>query len=165
MENTITRKASKSANFVNYVLQRLQKDTGFGAKLRRADNPDTEYQSYECLAKWCSLDKDHERTCFATVAAGLARMKKSSKENISFGAVIARCSDSSKLLRLLACDFDEICQWIRPILRLAESKNIYPNFERLLNDLLYFNQKTKQRWAMDFYRKENNNDSINADIE
>ena len=48
-------------------------------------------------------------------------------------------------------------KWVRPLLRLAESRGVRVNFGRLLDDLLYFDfgPRVKERWAMDFYgRKE-----------
>ena len=52
---------------------------------------------------------------------------------------------------------------VRPLLRLAESRGVHVNFGRLLDDLLHFGPKVKERWAMDFYgRKEDNDDRIGA---
>lgn len=170
--DTIPKKTGKGSAFVAFVLKRLAQDTAFGAALRRADNPATEYQSWEYLAAWCDLDDTPRRTCFATIAAGLAHAKVSGPSCI--GAVIARCykdgnqDDSAKrrLRRLLACDTStEACHWLRPLLRLAESRGVQVNFARLLDDLLYFGPKVKERWAMDFYGKakvEVQNDSIGA---
>jgi len=159
----IPKKNSRGTAFVAFVFNRLGRDTAFGAALRRADNPATEYQSWEYLANWCDLDNVYERTCFATVAAGLARAKKSNNSPASIGSTIAQSykpegnkddSAKSKLRRLLACDSSiEACQWVRPILRLAESKGVPLNFGRLLDDLLYFGPKVKERWATDFYGK------------
>lgn len=164
------KRKSRGAAFVASVLKRIEQDTAFGAALRRADNPATEYQSWEHLAKWCNLDNTYERTCFATVAAGLAWAQQSIDTKASIGSAIARCyqdgnqDDSAKrrLRRLLACDTSvEACKWVRPVLRLAESKGVRLNFGRLLDDLLYFGPKVKQRWAMDFYgRKESNDDCV-----
>ena len=168
----IPKKNSRGEAFVAFVLKRLAQDTAFGAALRRADNPATEYQSWEHLASWCDLDNAYERTCFATVAAGLARAKQSIDASTSFGSAIARSyndgnqddSAKRKLRRLLACDTSaEACQWVRPLLRLAESRGVRINYGRLLDDLLYFGPKVKERWAMDFYgRREAKDDSISA---
>lgn len=157
---------------MTYVLKRLVQDNAFGAALRRADNPATEYQSWEYLASWCELDNTYERTCFAIVAAALARAKQSIGTPASIGSAIAQCyqdgnqDDSAKrqLRRLLACDDGlEACQWVRPVLRLVESRGARVNFGRLLDDLLYFGPKVKERWAMDFYRrKEDMDDCISA---
>ena len=113
-----------------------------------------------------------ERTCFATVAAGLAHAKQSIDTPSSIGSAIARSykdgnqddSAKRKLRRLLACDTGtEACQWVRPVLRLAESRGVHVNFGQLLDDLLYFGPKVKERWAIDFYgRKEDKDDSIGA---
>jgi CRISPR system Cascade subunit CasB len=168
----IPKKNSKGAAFVAFVLKRLVQDNAFGAALRRADNPATEYQSWEYLASWCDLENTYERMYFATVAAGLAHVKQSIDTPASIGSAIARSykdgnqddSAKRKLRRLLACDTSaEACQWIRPVLRLAESRGVRLNFGRLLDDLLRFGPKVKERWAMDFYgRKEDKDDSIGA---
>ena len=170
--DTLPKKTGKGSAFVAFVLKRLPQDNAFGAALRRADNPATEYQSWEYLAAWCDLDDNPMRTCFATVAAGLAHAKAST-DGPSIGAVIARSytdgkqDDSAKrrLRRLLACENrTEACLWLRPLLRLAESRSVKVNFGRLLDDLLYFGPKVKERWAMDFYgkKKEEQDDRIGA---
>ncbi len=171
---TPTKKTGKGNAFVAFVLKRLTQDTAFGAALRRADNPATEYQSWEYLSAWCDLDDTPRRICYATIAAGLAHAKASPDGPSSIGAVIARSyndgnqDDSAKrrLRRLLACATStEACHWLRPLLRLAESRGVQVNFGRLLDDLLYFGPKVKERWAMDFYGRakvEVQNDSIGA---
>jgi len=42
---------------------------------------------------------------------------------------------------------------LRPLLRFIHSKGIHLDFALLLKDLLYFNEKTRLRWAKDFYYK------------
>lgn len=169
----ISKKNSRGDAFTAFVLKRLAQETAFGAALRRADNPATEYQSWEYLAQWCDLDNTYERTCFAIVASGLAHAKQSIDTPSGIGSAIAQCykpdgnqDDSAKrrLRRLLACDTGvEACKWVRPVLRLAESKGVRVNFGRLLDDLLHFGPKVKERWAMDFYgRREDKDDSIGA---
>ena len=41
---------NRSTAFVDYLCQRCPKDKGFAARLRRADNPATEYQCWDTLA-------------------------------------------------------------------------------------------------------------------
>ena len=169
---TQPKKTRLGSAFVAFVLKRLPQDTAFGAALRRADNPDTEYQSWEHLAPWCDLDDSFKRVCFATVGAGLANSKQSSEGPASLGSAIARCysdgnqddSAKRKLRRLLACETStEACHWVRPMLRLAGSRGVQVNFGRLLDDLLFFGPKVKERWATDFYgKKGEKDDSIGA---
>ena len=153
--------ASRAQAFVDYVLSRLESDRGMGAKLRRADNPDTEYQSWEYLARFTDLENDRRRRAFALVGAALARDKPDRNGSLGLGRAIAAAYDQgadnkqarARLRRLLACaSTDEACDVLRPMLRLVASRQDGLDYVRLLNELLYFNEKTKTRWAGDFFQ-------------
>lgn len=169
---------SKEEAFVQTVIKRLKgPDTAFGAVLRRADNPDTEYQSWEFLCEgrnkgqWCDITKSRERKAYALIGAALARAKPDKDGNLGIGRAIARCySDSgslsdqdhsaakAKFRRLLACNTtEEACRILRPLLSLINSRGIALNYSGLLRDLLFsresFNEYVKPRWARDFYHK------------
>lgn len=167
--NEVLEKKTKGSAFVDFVLRRLSQDTAFGAALRRADNPSTEYQSWEYLAGWCDLEKEWERRPFAVVASALARAKPTTDGYMGLGRAIATCfktdqtdgnqadAAKAKLRRILACDtVTEVCSILRPILSLIESRSVPLNYGELLDDLLWFKaERTRARWATDFYgRKE-----------
>ncbi len=163
MSEPITKK-SRSLAFVDYILDRMQQDNGVAAALRRADNPSTEYQSWDTLAAFnIDLDKPWQRLPFATIAAAMAKAKAEHNGAIGIGQAIARCYDDGKdsdqakvkLRRLLACEsVEEACRILRPLFSLINSKgNVSLDYAKLLDDLLYWNnQTTKSRWAQDFYR-------------
>ncbi len=173
MDNTKTLKKNREQAFVEFVLGRMKNDNAFGAALRRADNPATEYQVWEYLANWCDLDKEWERRPYATVAAAIARAKPKADGFLGIGKAIAACypedgnkSDSakSKMRRLLACDSaDETCVILRPLLSLISSRGARLCYARLLSELTYFGngEKIKEKWAIDFYGRRNN-DSLGA---
>ena len=164
---------SKEASFVAWLIARCQNDKGLAARLRRADNPATEYQCWETLAAWgVDLDREEERRPFATVAAAIARAKPAANGSLRLGRAIARCFDDGKesdqaktrLRRLLACgDLLELCRVLRPILTLIESRVAQPlDYARLLKQMVDFGrasdgghdtwlQRTKAKWAQDFY--------------
>ena len=163
---------SKEEAFVKTVIERLKgPDTSFGALLRRADNPATEYQSWEYLCRWCDIEKSWKYKPYALVGAALARAKQQTNGHLGIGRAIAQCySDEgksngneqpaarAKLRRLLACDTaEEACGILRSLLSLIGSRNIQLNYAGLLKDLLYsnewFNDRVKAKWARDFYYK------------
>jgi CRISPR system Cascade subunit CasB len=161
-----TDRPSKSAAVVNYTIERCQRDNGLAAALRRADNPDTEFQSWEYLSVFVDLDNARRRLPYATVAAAIARAKAERNGSVGIGRAIAECYEDdnqsdqakAKLRRLLACEqVEETCRILRPLLRLIEAKAASQlDFARLLDDLLYFNfdpQRVKSRWAQDFFRR------------
>ena len=170
MEDQKKEKASRGHSFVEYVLQRMKDDTGYGAALRRADNPATDYQAWEHLARWCDLDKAWERLPFETIAAALARAKPQQDGQQPIGRALAACYDDgnksdnakSKLRRLLACDsIEEVCRVLRPLLGLMASKGqAHLAYGALLDDLLRFGERTKQRWAMDFFGRREADDRL-----
>lgn len=158
------RERSKEQNFVQFIIEHCQQNKGAAAKLRRADNPNTEYQSWEIIGPWVDLEDSYQRLPYATVAAAIARAKAPVNGQLSLGRAIALAyadkptaehSDQAKarLRRLLACsDVVEVCRVIRPILTLVDSKVSQPlDFAKLLSELRYFGERSKIRWAQEFY--------------
>jgi CRISPR system Cascade subunit CasB len=153
---------SREQRFVETVIDRCQKDKGMAARLRRADNPATEYQSWEFLG-WFGVDieRDRERLPFVTVAAAIAKSKAEHNGSLSLGKAVLACyendreSDQAKarLRRLLACDeLAETCRILRPLLALIDSKVGQPlDYTRLLRQLRFFGHRTKTQWAQEFY--------------
>lgn len=159
------QQTSWEQRFVDAVIERCNKDKGQAARLRRADNPTTEYQSWEVLGSLgVDLEKDYQRLPFVTVAAAIAKSKAERNGNLSLGRAIAACYEDgnqsnqakARLRRLLACDeLAEASRILRPILTLIDSKVGQPlDFIRLLKQLrnFYFNgQRVKTQWAQEFY--------------
>lgn len=156
---------SREQRFVSTVIQYCSDNKGLAARLRRADNPATEYQSWELLGSLgIDLEKDWQRLPFVTVAAAIAKSKAGQNGSLSLGRAIAACYDDgnnsdqakARLRRLLACsELAEVCRILRPILTLIDSKVGQPlDFLRLLRQLrnFYFNdQQIKAQWAQEFY--------------
>ncbi len=161
------RQYSRSEKFVKFVIERMQRDNGFAARLRRADNPATEYQSWELLADFgIDLEKEWERLPYCTVGAALAKAKPEKDGSITLGGAIAACYEDgaqsnqarTRLRRLLACSSTaEACQILRPLLALINSRGVKLDFSQLLEQLRWFSgsgqERTRSRWAQDFYRR------------
>ena len=157
----------KSLAFVNYIIQRCQSDNGIKAALKRADNPATEYQSWDVLAGFrIDLEDDRQRLPYEMIAAAIARTEIKKNGTIKIGQAIAHCypeenrSDQakSKLRRLLACNsVPEMLGILRPLFRLIESRSgARLDYAGLLDDLLWFGNdssrtRIKARWAQGFY--------------
>jgi len=150
--------------FVMATIKQCQEDKGLAARLRRADNPATEYQCWEHLAGFgIDLEKNWIRLPFATIAAAIARAKPDSNGTLKLGQAITMCyadgngSDQARarLRRLLACDStEEACRLLRPVLALIESRVSQPlDYERLLGQLRFFGERTRTQWAQELYGK------------
>ncbi len=170
----IADSADRFVDDVFGICDKQKGDKGAAAALRRADNPDTEYQCWDLLSRYCmDLTKPYKRLPFATIGAAIAKSKATQNGGIGLGRALFRYyqqgeNDKSadlskadqakaKLLRLLACqDVKEACRIIRPLLSLLENKdgssNI--NYKELLTQLLFFNERTKEQWAENFYRRQ-----------
>ena len=158
-------KKSWAQRFVETSVARCINDKGLAARLRRADNPSTEYQSWDFLGSMgVDLEKDYQRLPFVTVAAAIAKSKAERNGSLPLGLAIAACypegnqSDQAKLRlrRLLACtELPEVCRILRPVLTLIESKVNQPlDYVRLLDQLRFFTfneQRVRAQWAQEFY--------------
>ncbi len=160
-----TKKKSRGQAFFRFVMNLTESDKGRAAALRRADNPSTEYQSWEHFATFgIDLGKPYERLPYGLIAAAIVKAKLKKNGTIHLGEAIASCYDKgaqndqakAKLRRLLACDtVEEVCAILRPLLQLINTKSTrLLNYARLLDDLLNFywkQQKIKESWAQNFY--------------
>ncbi|VVO99384.1 hypothetical protein PS862_02761 [Pseudomonas fluorescens] len=158
-------KLDRDERFVSGVIQQCIQNKGLAARLRRADNPATEYQSWELLAAYgIDLEFEQQRLPFITVAAAIAKAKTEHNGALKLGRAIAICyengSDSNqakaRLRRLLACDdLSELCRILRPLFSLIDSKAGQSlDYLRLLKQLRRFSfnaQQVKAQWAMEFY--------------
>jgi CRISPR system Cascade subunit CasB len=161
----VTSRPDRAARFVGHIVTRCQEDKGFAARLRRADNPATEYQSWDILATFgIPLEPDHQRLAYQTVGASIARAKITTPGRLTLGRAIAACyadgreSDQARarLRRLLSCDdVGEVCRILRTQLMLIDSRAPEAlDYARLLKQLLYFGrdaQRIKAQWAQEFY--------------
>lgn len=167
--NQPNEKKEKSTAFIDYLFTLCERDKGAAARLRRADNPATEYQSWDVLAAFnVNLEWACERLAYTTVMAAVARSRAKNDGELDFGKAIAKAFDdganspqaSRRLMRLLACDdVEEVCRVLRSLLKLIQSRVSQPvNYAALLNDLIWFNydaQRVKARWAQQFYQTKN----------
>lgn len=162
-----TDKKTRYQSFVEYTIHRCSQDKGLAARLRRADNPTTEYQSWEHLGAFgINLEKKYERIPFAIIAANIAKTKSKDNGNMALGSAIANCYKdgnqsrpaNTRLRRLIACnDLLELTGVLRPLLSLIASKsNGSLDYIRLLQQLQSFRfdeqrTRTKAQWAQEFY--------------
>lgn len=172
MENTQSQEQqsekahlSREERFVTGLLKLCAENKGMAARLRRADNQATEYQSWELLSAYgVDLEKEQERLPFVSVAAAIAKAKVERNGSLKLGGAIAACyeqgnsSDQAKarLRRLLACDdLEELCRILRPLFSLIDSKVSQPlDYTRLLRQLRRFPlnaQQVRAQWAQEFY--------------
>jgi CRISPR system Cascade subunit CasB len=157
----------REERFVNVIIQRCLEDKGYAARLRRADNPATEYQSWEILAAFgVDLAKEYRRLPYAVIGAAIARAKPESNGGLALGRALAAAYEDgsesapakARLRRLLACqDTAEVCRVVRPLLALITSRVVAPlDYHSLLRQLLEFGwhpTRIKAAWAQDFYSR------------
>jgi CRISPR system Cascade subunit CasB len=155
----------RNERFVNNVITLCQQNKGVAARLRRADNPATEYQSWEILARFgVDLEREWQRLPFVTVAADIARAKVDRNGLMGLGQALTACYEKAsqseqakaRLRRLLACgSLPELCRVLRPTLSLIGSRAGKPlNYVRVLKQLRSFaryGQDVKAQWAQEFY--------------
>lgn len=160
-------------HFVNFIMQRCTQDKGFAALVKRADNPNTEYYSWEILAPFIDLTRRDKRIPYAYIAAALADGKITQNGHEGIGRLLALCYEQNgeqthkqnsaklKLRRLLACQSGvEACTVLRGLFSLIRANGLAErlDYAALLRELIYFNDDVKAKWASEFYRNEVDNE-------
>lgn len=153
------------SGFVATVIRRVNdpSETAFAAAMRRADNPNQGSAAWEFLVPFCNIADERQRLTFALVGAAVARAKPERDGSASIGQALRNiCGgdadalerESRRLRRLIACDTtEELIPVLRPILRYLQGNGAAIDYERLLRELLYWNEKKRIAWTRDFYRK------------
>lgn len=160
--------------FIDWVLDNSQKDNGFSAKMRRADNPDQEYYALGLLCGFgIDIEKESERLPYSIVGATICRAQIEKDGSLGLGKALRICEslkasksdendsdvDSPHLRRLLSCNnIPELCRSLRPVLTLIASRNISLCYSQLLEDICrfqydYARQNIKLRWTREFFRR------------
>ncbi|MCS6805131.1 MAG: type I-E CRISPR-associated protein Cse2/CasB [Acidobacteriota bacterium] len=139
-----------AAQFLKYLRQ-LKNDRGAMADLRRALNPAQRHRAWPLLARFGGIGNAR----YETVAGLFAHHP----EETNAGNLGTTCRQlgaehntfEGRFRRLLACDREEICDHIRPVVFVAKSKGVPVNYEQLFVDLWYWSDAVKVRWAAEFW--------------
>ena len=160
-----TRHVGNYSGFVASVIRRSNDpaETAFTAVMRRADNPNQCSAAWEFLVPFCDIADERQRLCFALVGAAIAREKPAADGVGSVGSALRKiCGadsealerESRRLRRLIACDTVwELIPVLRPILRYIQSKGGSVSYNKLLEELLFWNEKIRIAWTRDFFRR------------
>jgi CRISPR system Cascade subunit CasB len=132
-------------------LRQLKTDRGAMADLRCALSPNKLPRAWPWLGRVGGIGNPRiealagffayhpEETSHGNIGSTCRRL---ATENNSFDA---------RFQRLLACDRDEICERLRPVILAARAKGIPVNYEELFADLCYWGDKVKARWAREYW--------------
>ena len=83
---------NKQKFFIDWILDNSQKDKGFSAKMRRADNPDQEYYALGILCGFdIDIEKESERLPYSVVGAALCRAQVESDGSLGLGEALRIC--------------------------------------------------------------------------
>lgn len=142
-------------------LERSRENTGVMADLRCALIPSREYRVWQYIARYCDLENDRMRTIAAIVAAAFGIQPDRGNEELAenIGNVMRRIANGEngndglssyalRFQRLLACDtVEELAQQLHGVFKAAKSRGVPINHRVLWEDLHYWGDRVKRRWA------------------
>lgn len=158
--NTDTK--TRAARFLA-ALRKAQSDRGKMAALRRASSPGTARQAWPVIH---SLGEDIRSHAALTVGALFAE-HPNEDDALSFGVTCRRIATDKgrereipesferRFRRLIACDTaEDVAGQLKSWIRFASAKGVGVNYERLFNDLAYWEKSAEDirlRWATGFW--------------
>ena len=145
-----TNPKERGERLLNYLRQ-LRDDRGAMADLRRALSPAQRHRAWPLLAHVGGIDDPRCET-----VAGLFAYHPEESSSGNLGTTCRRLSSEhntfeGRFRRLLACDRNDICEHIRPVVLAARAKGVRVNYEQLFADLFYWGDAVKARWAAEFW--------------
>jgi CRISPR type I-E-associated protein CasB/Cse2 len=141
----------KTAASLLAYLRQLKSDRGAMADLRRALNAAQRHRAWPLLARVGGIGDAR-----VEAVAGFYAYHPDETRQGTLGTTCRRLaaensSFEARFHRLLACDRDEICERVRPVILAARAKGFPVNYERLFTDLYYWGEKVKARWAQEYW--------------
>ena len=132
-------------------LRSQRNDRGAMANLRCALMPARRHRSWPLLARIGGIDNPVTETIAGCYAYHPEEARKG-----NFGDTCRRLagehnSFDARFRRLLACDRDELCERLRPVVLAAKSKGIPIDYETLVADLLWWGDRVRTRWAQAYW--------------
>ena len=136
-------------------LRRFKNDRGAMADLRRALNPVQRHRAWPLLGRVGGIGNPR-----IEVIAGLFAYHPDETHEGNLGTTCRRLAEArmanrqastARFRRLLACDHDEICDRLRPVILAAKAKGIDVNYEQLFTDLSYWGDRSRADWAREFW--------------
>ncbi len=131
-------------------LRRLKNDRGAMADLRCALNPVKLPRAWPLLGRIGGIGDGIIET-----VAGLFAYHPDECHSGNLGTTCRQLAELNKSFdarfrRLLACDREEVCYRLRPVILAAKAKDIRVNYEQLLIDLHWW-ESAKTRWAREYW--------------
>jgi CRISPR system Cascade subunit CasB len=132
-------------------LRQLKNDRGAMADLRCALSSARLPRAWPLLARVGGIGDPRVET-----VAGLFAWHPEETHQGNFGTTCRllaakNTSFEARFQRLLACDREEICERVRPVILAAKAKRIPINYDVLFADLCYWGDKVKARWAREYW--------------
>ncbi len=162
MSNNHSPNPRETAAMLLAHLRRLKEDRGAMAHLRCALSPTRLPRAWPLLARVGGVGNPRIET-----VAGLFAYHPNEIHNGNLGTTCRQISDrkssfDGRFRRLLACDRDEICERLRPVILAAKAEGIPVNYEELFADLCYWGGKVKARWASEYWGAPEDEDAAAA---
>jgi CRISPR system Cascade subunit CasB len=132
-------------------LRRLQTDRGAMADLRCALNPTRRHRSWPLLARIGGIEDPIRETVAALFAFNPNETSKGNLGTTCRRLGAEHTTIDARFRRLLTCDLHEISSRLHPIVLTAKAKGVPINYEQLFIDLHYWGDRTKARWATEFW--------------
>ncbi len=155
--------STRASRFMS-ALRQAQPDRGKMAALRRAASPSTLRQAWPVIH---SLGEDLRNQAACTIGALFAQHPQDDQDGPGLGATCRRIATDNgrereipesferRFRRLLACDSaEDVGGQLKAWIRFAAARGVGVNYERLFNDLAYWNSSAEQirvRWAVGFW--------------
>ena len=132
-------------------LRKLKTDRGAMADLRCALSPAKRARAWPLLGPVGGIDNPRVET-----VAGLFASHPEETHDGNLGTTCRRLREKNesfdgRFQRLLACEREEICERLRPVILAAKAKEIRVNYEELFVDLCYWGDSVKARWAREYW--------------